>query len=237
MEHPFFPDPVFGWTYFLVLAALMAVAAVVDLRKTRIPKGLTVSALVLGVAFSVARGAWLGASGQVQRILWLPVENNAWLGALDGLLFALVGFLLGFGLFFVMWILGTCGGGDVKLFAALGAWGGVTLTIVLLAVTIGFVAFLSVARLAWTALNRGVRPAARDFSMRGAHRKGKRAGKQGYAEAPTSRHRLMAYSLPVALSVIVVFLWVFRAELRLAPRKATQMEMTGGRPAQVLARR
>jgi len=237
MEHPFFPDPVFGWTYFLVLAALMAIAAVVDLRKTRIPKGLTLSALALGVLFSVARGAWLGASGQVQRVLWLPVENNLWLGALDGLLFAFVGFLLGFALFFVMWILGTCGGGDVKLFAALGTWGGVTLTVLLLAVTIGFVVFLSVARLAWTAMNRGVKPAARDFSMRGAHRKGKKAGKQGYAEAPTSRQRLMAYSLPVALSVIVVFLWVFRAELRLVPEKASQMEMTGGYQARIFAQR
>jgi prepilin peptidase CpaA len=237
MEHPFFPDPVFAWIYFLVLATLTAIAAVVDLRQTRIPKGLTLTALGLGVAFSMARGAWLGASGQVQKVLWLPVENNAWLGALDGLLFALVGFLLGFGLFFVMWILGTCGGGDVKLFAALGTWGGGTLTVLLLAVTIGFVVLLSVIRLAWLALHQGAKPAARDFSMRGAARKGKKAGKQGYAESPTSRRRLMTYSLPVALSVIVVFLWVFRTELRLVPEKPAQMEITGGSPARLLARR
>jgi Flp pilus assembly protein protease CpaA len=231
MKEPFFPDPVFAWTFFLVLAAVMAVAAVIDLRKMTIPKWLTFTTLALGVTFNVTRGAMMGASGLTKTILWLPVENSPWLGALDGLLFALVGFLIGFSMFFVMWVLGTCSGGDLKLFAALSTWSGVTLTIALLVVTIVLIIVLSVARLTWIVLRGDVQTAVRDYSIKGAARKGKRAGKQGYADAPTPRKGLTTYALPVALSVVVVFLWVFRAELRLAlpnPSPA-KMEMTGGK--------
>ncbi len=44
------------------------------------------------------------------------------MGALDGFLFALVGSLVGFAFFAILFALGTCGGGDVKLFTAIGAW-------------------------------------------------------------------------------------------------------------------
>ena len=45
-------------------------------------------------------------------------------GAAYGLLFSLLGFLLGFGIFFVLWLLrgGRYGGGDLKLFAATASW-------------------------------------------------------------------------------------------------------------------
>ena len=47
----------------------------------------------------------------------------------DGILNGLGGFGLGFGLFFVLWIIGSAGGGDVKLMGALSVWLGGSLTL------------------------------------------------------------------------------------------------------------
>jgi prepilin peptidase CpaA len=214
MEH-FFPDPMFAWIFFAALAAITGGAAVVDLRTYTIPKKLTLTMLGLGVLFSVVRLTWIGAArpGYTVPDLGLYV-SDVWTGAAIGLLYAVVGVLLGFGLFFVMWILGTCGGGDVKLFAALGAWGGVMLTLFLLLGTIFFVVVLAVSRLAYGAMfGRGAKATLRDYSLQGATAKGRRAGAQGAGDFNRPKRRLMAYSLAAALSVVVVCLWVFRADL------------------------
>ncbi len=118
----FFPNLSFGWTFYGVLIAFLVIAAYIDARRMIIPKWVSLSILTLGVIFNLARGAWLGDQGIK---VWLFEPNGLWLGAVDGFLFALVGFLAGFAIFFVMWILGVCGGGDLKLFAALSAWVGV----------------------------------------------------------------------------------------------------------------
>jgi Flp pilus assembly protein protease CpaA len=185
MEHPFFPSAAFAWTFYLALVGLTATAAVVDIRRFVVPKWLTLPTLALGVAFSIARVAWLGAEGKVTRVLLVPV-GGAWSGALAGLQFALLGCLFGFALFFVMWALGTCGGGDVKLFAAVGAWGGIDLTLFLLVGTVVFVTLLVVAKFVGLPLSP------------------KGGGKRG---------PLAAYAPAVALSAAVVLLWLFRAEM------------------------
>src|SRR5262249_34679259 len=135
---------------------LTAVAAYVDLRREVIPKKLTLLVLGLGVLCSVLRCAWLGASGQGDKVL-LFGAHGPWIGALDGVVFALAGFAMGFALFFIMWILGTCGGGDVKLFAALGAWVGFQLALVLLIATLVIVSLFVVLRVLMTGSLRGLR--------------------------------------------------------------------------------
>src|SRR5438270_8400 len=93
-------------------------------------------------------------------ILRLRIVREILSGALDGLLFALAGFGLGFALFFVLWVLGACGGGDVKLFAALGAWVGPALAVGVLAGTVVVLAAAVAARAVWTLLTRGLQPFA-----------------------------------------------------------------------------
>jgi prepilin peptidase CpaA len=166
-------------------------------------------------------GAWTGAGGPRGAFL-LGEQAGGWLGALDGLLFALAGFAVGFGLFVVMFVLGTCRGGDVKLFAAVGAWVGPVLAVYLLAGTIVFVVLLAVLRLVWQALARGLRPTVRDYTLAGTARKGKR----GAAADPATRKRLMAYSPAVALSAGLVLLWFWRVDLHLAPPKAEDATRT-----------
>ena len=211
MRHPFFPDPVFAWAFCGVLLALLCVATYTDLKRLTIPKSLTLTALALGLVFNLGRGIWLGASAEEQGV-WLLGPGGV-SGAFDGLLFAVAGFLAGFGLFFVMWFLGTCGGGDVKLFAALGTWIGPLLVVYVLGLTLVLVIVLSVLRLAGSMLGRGFRPTMKDYSQKGAASAGKKAGVQGFAGSKKTRQRLMAYSLPVLLSTAFILLWVFRAEL------------------------
>src|SRR4051812_25069140 len=111
MHGPFFPNTAFAWLFCLALAAILAVAARIDFRLMVIPKWITLSLLGSGIAVSVVRGVWVGATG---ARVWLFDDSNWWLGGLDGLLFALAGSAAGFGMLFLLWVLGTCGGGDVK---------------------------------------------------------------------------------------------------------------------------
>jgi prepilin peptidase CpaA len=185
MPQPFFPPcTFFTWLFCLVLTALTVAAACTDLRSMTIPKALTVPTLLLGVGFNVVRGAWLGAVSESSGAGW---------GGLNGLLFALAGFAVGFGLFFVLWILGTCHGGDVKLFAALGAWVGPLLAVGLLLLTVVIVASFSMGRFGWRLLH-GHAPAA---------------GTNGDRRA---RQRLV-YSPSLVLATVLLLSWVFRAEL------------------------
>ena len=91
-----------GYDFAVLVAAFTGVAAVLDYRTHKIPNWLTVTAAVLGLAYSSL------APGGI------------------GLAWSLAGFSLGFSLLLLPWLLGGGGMGDVKLLAALGAWLGPT---------------------------------------------------------------------------------------------------------------
>jgi Flp pilus assembly protein protease CpaA len=210
MYKPFFPDPAFGWAFFAVLTGLLAVAAYVDWRSAIVPKKLTLSALALGVLFNLVRGCWLGASGAEG---WALGQHGALVGLLDGLLFSLAGFLAGFTLFFILWILGACGGGDVKLLAALGAWVGGYLVFWVLAGTVAVVFVLAIGHVV-LGLVRGRAPV-----LAGQRKQvNRRAGKS------PRRKQLLTYSLPVAVVATLVLLWSLRVDLHLAPPTADKGE-------------
>ena len=212
MTLPFFPDLVFAWTFLATLFGLLVVASVIDYRYLVVPKGLTLTALPLGLLFNAVRGGWLGIQGSP---VWVLEPGGAALGALDGLLFALAGFALGFALFFLLWVTGVCGGGDVKLFAALGAWVGPGLcvgvllaTLVVLIVVVFCQAAVRLFRGDWKSLRRKTSPP------------------KNLKQA--KKRRLVGFSLPLTVAVTVVLLWSFRVELQLAPpREVTTAKVEG----------
>src|SRR5437660_1775588 len=132
MPPDFFPGVSFAWLFYLLLVGVTLAASYTDLRQTTVPKWLTLPALALGFAMNVSRTALL--------------EKGGWQGAETGFLFALQGFGLAFGLFFALFALGTCRGGDVKLVAALGAWLGPGLIFLAVAGTILLVAVVTGTR-------------------------------------------------------------------------------------------
>jgi prepilin peptidase CpaA len=83
---------------FAPLLALVAVAAVTDLRARRIPNWLTLTVAVAGLAQSV----------------------TPW--AVTGPLRSISGLALGFAVTFLLYSVGGRGAGDVKLTAGIGAW-------------------------------------------------------------------------------------------------------------------
>ncbi len=88
--------------YLLLCASAIAmVGAIHDARSRRIPNQLTFTAIAAGFVVRAAVGGWLG------------LESAAW------------GALLAGGIFFLFFVVGGMGGGDMKLMAAVGAWAGV----------------------------------------------------------------------------------------------------------------
>ncbi|MFO0928837.1 MAG: A24 family peptidase [Gemmataceae bacterium] len=196
----YFPDPLSGWLFLAVLVPLLGVASYTDQRWMTVPKWLTLPLLGLGLLASLLRGAWLGGHGGA---VWMLGASGPAVGAVDGLLFGLAGFALGFALFFALWAGGICGGGDVKLVAALGAWIGPKLVFAAVAVSLFFlwlVFFVVVA---------------------GRLLRGKRAaGAMPSVARPVSRFRdpsrvVIRYSLVATLATVLVVVWAFRVDLGL----------------------
>jgi len=87
--------------YLLICAlAIASVGAVKDVRGRRIPNWLTYSGLLAALVVREAFAGWPGLKG------------------------GLLGMLLAGGIFYLLFLLGGMGGGDVKLVAAVGAWAG-----------------------------------------------------------------------------------------------------------------
>jgi prepilin peptidase CpaA len=85
-------------TAHAVAIAIAAIACVTDLRTRRIPNVLTFGAAAAGLVFHLIAGGVPGAMTSAG------------------------GWVMGFALFFPMFMLGGLGAGDVKLLAAFGAW-------------------------------------------------------------------------------------------------------------------
>lgn len=126
----------------LVFTAILVAAAIGDLRTRRIPNKLVVSLAVLGMAYSVARSpnlaGFIDAGGGliVGLACWLPFYLLGWLGA-----------------------------GDVKLYAAAGAWLGPLRSLEGAAVAALFGALLS---LMWMVKSMGMKNVAHTLGMAAA---------------------------------------------------------------------
>lgn len=220
MLKPFFPDPTFGWIFYGVLMALLVLAAIYDFRFAKVPKRLAGAVLIVGVILNMVRGGMLASAG---REVWILGQTGPVLGALDGFLFALIGFVAGFGLFFVMWILGACGGGDVKLFAALGTWIGPTvIMLMVLALAVAVLILLGAVSMVISAMTQGVQATRKAYS---AYR---RPG-----EGPRKTYRFLTYSFSLAVAVSLVLLWAHRFDLKLATPVMEDLSGPVGKSAQL----
>src|SRR5258708_1598366 len=93
------------WIRVITIVVFTMTAAIIDIRSRRIPNWITVPAALAGLAFHITRSG------------------------VDGLLYSLGGFAMGFGILFVLMVIGQGGGGDVKLMGAVGAWLGWKFTV------------------------------------------------------------------------------------------------------------
>lgn len=109
------------WGYFL----LLIIAFITDVKSMTISNKVTVPAMVLGVLVHTLMDGRTG--------FWMSVQGG----------------VIGFGIMFLMYLCGAVGGGDVKLFGAIGAWVGTYLTLTTMMYSIFVAGFIGVLILLW----------------------------------------------------------------------------------------
>ncbi len=178
---------------FLVCVGLFTLAAAGwDLRTRRIPNLLTLPAFVLGLGYQIVFYGWSVTSADGV--------------AMFGLKSALLAFGVGFGSLLVLWIIGSSGGGDVKLMGALSVWLGLPMTLLVLVVSTLFVLVGTVVMIVYNAFTRGVSATRKQLAKKAQPVHGTVRGQHDPVKVATNR-RLMAYAVPVALATWVVVLW------------------------------
>ena len=171
-------------TVFVVcIAAYTLVTAWTDLRLRKIYNNVTVPMWVAGWAYQAVFHQW------------------------DGILDGLCGFGVGFGLLFVLWMVGSAGGGDVKLLGGLSVWLGASLTLKVVFASLIFVVLGTFGVLVAGVCKRGWRK-TRDRYRRTKSNTSRGRNVPGETSAQRSDRRVMAFAMPVALatwSVLLLF--------------------------------
>lgn len=168
------------FVFLAVVAAYTLAAAVTDLRGRRIPNLLSVTAFGTGLIYQAVFHGWTGVG--------------------DGF----GGFLIGFAPLFVLWILGSGGGGDVKLMGGLGMWLGSWLTFLVLAVTAVCVVVGTSAVLVWSLVSAGAKRTWRHYVATSQVNEARRS------ESPTKakvERRVIPFAVPVAVATWIVVAW------------------------------
>ena len=177
------PITVSGWVLIVCMTAYTLVAAVMDHRLRKIPNKLTIPVFLAGWIYQIV------FSGPA--------------GLLDGLM----GFAAGFGLLFLMWIIGSSGGGDAKLIGGLSTWMGFWNTVQVLCVSTVFVLVATIVVVLWSLITRGV------FGTKRAYVKTGEAPANGSKKSPRFSDRdqrgkrIMPYATAICFGTCVVMAW------------------------------
>lgn len=174
------------------VVAFTLVAAVCDYRTKKLPNWLTVPAFAAGLLYHVIHGAVV----------------DGFSGAWSEFLFSMGGFATGFGILFVLWLIGGGGAGDVKMMGALGAWLGTILTLYVFVISTIFVVLASAATLSYHMIAGGMGYTRRRFlNSQNADSLPKNAELRAEAERKhRARRRLMPYGVPVAFATWTVLI-------------------------------
>lgn len=164
-------------------------AAITDARTRRIPNKLTLPMFLLGLIYQFAFNGWSGSP-------------EFGIGE-AGLANALLGFALGFGTLFVLWLVGGGGGGDVKLMGALSIWLGFQLTLLVMIVSTLFVVLGAAGIVLWSL----IAGAMSGIRLAGETEDDSADAPVTDSEAPRKQRPVMAYALPVALATWLVAIW------------------------------
>lgn len=166
------------WIFLVAVVLYTLAAAISDFRSRKIPNALTVPMLVAGLTW---QGAFFGFAG---------------------LKTGLLAFAAGFGILFVLWMVGSAGGGDVKLLGGLSVWLGTSLTLKVLLSSLLFVVIGTAAVIGFSVLSKGFR------GTRVQYVKGRSGAVKSETSEDRSKRRVMAFAIPVALAtwcVLVLF--------------------------------
>ncbi len=159
------------------------IAAYTDYKEKKIYNKLTVPFFVLGIIYQAVFNGW------------------------EGLMWGGLGFLAGFGAFFLIWIVGSGAAGDVKMMGALAVWLGFKATLAVMIVGTLFVLIGSFVILFWSVIRRGTKRTKAAYLGTGKLHKNKKKQKAETMEQKKQRG-LMPFAIPVVLATWSVTTWI-----------------------------
>ncbi len=169
----------------VVAVSLFTVTAMVwDVRFKKIPNKLTIPMFFAGWVFQIGMSVMYG---------WHHLGS------------AVLGFLVGFGILFVLWFIGGGGGGDVKLMGALSVWLGFQLTLWVMLTSTVIVLLLTIGVILWSLASKGLKGTKKKYLGTGKTP----AGQKPVAETSEDKlkRRVMTYAGPVGLATWLVLAW------------------------------
>ena len=173
--------------YLVSVVVFTASAAVFDARVKKIPNKLTLPFFGMGLLYQLA---FNGLGEGVAR---------------PGLIGAAAAFAAGFGMMWVLWMIGGGGGGDVKLMGALSVWIGFKATCLVLVFSTIFVIAGTIGVMIFGVLTHGMYRTKEIYLAPAESPNGLRPA----AETAVQRQsrRIMGYAPPVALATWLVVAW------------------------------
>ncbi len=168
-----------------------------DMWHLKIPNKFTLPMFAAGLVFQLVFNQWSGREPEIGRV----VVGGAGLGS------ALLAFLIGFGIIFVLWMIGGGGGGDVKLMGALSVWLGFWMTLHVLAVGTAVVMVLSVLKLLWSVMRRGARKTKEKYIATGKETGRESAKRKLETIEEKQGRRLMTFAGATAIATWIVVGW------------------------------
>ena len=173
---------------FLTCVSLFtATAAILDLRIKKIPNKLTLP--------------FFGA-GLVYQLAFYQLGNG--IGS-PGLIDSSAAFTAGFGLLWVLWMIGGGGGGDVKWMGALSVWIGFKLTCIVLVLSTVFVIVGTIGVMVLSVLTHGLFRTKQVYLATGKLPNGQRPAAETAGQR--TKRRVMGFAPPVALATWLIVLW------------------------------
>ncbi|WP_339729876.1 A24 family peptidase [uncultured Gimesia sp.] len=160
------------------------IAAITDYKARKIYNVLTVPFFVLGIVYQSVFNGW------------------------EGLMYGGLGFLAGFGSFFLIWLAGSGAAGDVKMMGALSIWLGFKATLAVMIVGTLFVLVGSFVILFWSVVRRGARKTKETYLATGKTVKGKKNKNKAETMEQKQKRGLMPFALPVVLATWSVTTWM-----------------------------
>lgn len=161
----------------VVFTLLLVVGCVTDLRSRKIPNELVLAILVSGWLFALAGSQ----------------------DAMTALGMSLAGTMVGFGIWILFYVVGVIGAGDVKFFAAAGAWlgPGATLRAALVAAVVG-----GVLAIVMLIMEKRLGAVLRRIALAASSRTLVAVPEQTIA--PGSDHRPLPYGVALAMGALAV---------------------------------
>lgn len=173
-------DPIQMWAAIGVVV-FIGIALYTDLKTRRIPNALNVTSLVIALTLHTV------------------------FGGVNGLLFSLGGFAVGFGILFILWVIGGGGGGDMKMMGAAGAWVG-ALPILIIFIASAFFAVMCTIVMMVRKAGESKKVLTSLASGRGESSPTSEASGQTRTDARNALKQHIPYAVPVAMATACVVL-------------------------------